>query len=192
MKNSKKKSLLSKKTSLSKGIEDNLNEQIAMESKASQQYLACASWCHKEGYEGAASFLYMHTDEERMHMMKLIRYVNDSGGHAIGPDIAGVRNSFESLKEMFEFILEQEIKVTKSINEIVDNCFKEKDYATFQFMQWFVTEQREEEQLCRRILELFELIGEEGQGLWLIDQELAKLKAAEAAGGAEAEAEGEA
>lgn len=193
MKNTKKKPTLSKKTSLSKGIEDKLNEQIAMESKASQQYLACASWCHKEGYDGAAGFLYMHTDEERMHMMKLIRYVNDSGGHAIGPDLQGIRNSFESLRSMFEFILEQEIKVTKSINEIVDTCFKEKDFATFQFMQWYVTEQREEEQLCRRILDLFDLIGEEGQGLWLIDKELGKLKTAAAAGGgAEAEAEAEA
>ena len=79
-------------------------------------------------------------------------------------------------------ILEHEIEVTKSINTIVDHCFNVKDFATFSFMQWYVTEQREEETLARRALEIFEIIGEEGIGLWTIDQELGKLHAATDAG----------
>ena len=67
------------------------------------------------------------------------------------------------------------IEVTLSINKIVDHCFKQKDYATFNFLQWYVTEQREEETLARRAVELFDIIGEEGLGLWTIDQEIGKL-----------------
>ncbi|MCB0506193.1 MAG: ferritin, partial [Cyclobacteriaceae bacterium] len=73
-------------------------------------------------------------------------------------------------------VLEHEIRVTQSINEIVDHCFTIKDFATFQFLQWYVTEQREEETLARRALELFDIIGEDGVGLWTIDQELGKLE----------------
>ena len=186
-----KKSILTKKTSLSEDMCERLNKQVAMEGAASQQYLACASWCHKEGYEGAANFMYRHSDEERMHMLKLINYINDSGSHALSPAIKHVTNDFNSLREMFDFTLEHELKVSRSINDIVDACFAEKDFASFQFMQWYVQEQREEEQLCRRILELFDLIGEEGQGLWLIDQEIVKFNEAEALG-ADAIGEGEA
>jgi ferritin len=82
------------------------------------------------------------------------------------------------LREIFELILEHEINVTKSINTIVDHSFGMKDFATFSFMQWYVTEQREEETMSRRALELFDIIGEEGVGLWTIDQELGKLHAA--------------
>ena len=74
-------------------------------------------------------------------------------------------------------ILEHEIEVTKSINNIVDHCFNVKDFATFSFMQWYVTEQREEETVARRALEIFDIIGEEGVGLWTIDQEMGKLHA---------------
>lgn len=169
----------SKTTSLSDDIVSFLNKQVHMEGLASQQYLASASWCHKEGYEGAANFMYRHSEEERMHMMKLINYINDSGGHALAPNVKDIRNDFGTLRELFDYALEKELKVSESINEIVAECFDRRDFTTFQFMQWYVEEQREEEQVCRRILELFDLIGEEGQGLWLIDQEIAKLDEAE-------------
>jgi ferritin len=188
-----KKPILTKKTSLSDDMCDLLNKQIAMESQASHQYLACASWCHREGYEGASAFMYRHSDEERMHMLKLVNYVNDAGGHALAPEVKQPVNEFKSLRELFDFTLEHELKVSRAINNIVDACFKEKDFASFQFMQWYVQEQREEEQICRRILELFDIIGEEGQGLWLIDREIAKFNDAVSAEGAGAgEAGGEA
>ncbi len=178
----KQKEIVTLKRSLLQDTENLLNEQIAMEGKSSAYYLSMASWCHMMGYMNAAQYLYTHSDEERMHMMKIFQYVNEAGGHSIQPEITGVRHHFNSLREVFELILEHEIKVTKSINNIVDNAFKAKDFATFSFMQWYVTEQREEETMSRRALELFDIIGEEGIGLWTIDQELGKLHAQAAKG----------
>ncbi len=178
----KQKEIVTLKRSLLQDTENLLNEQIAMEGKSSAYYLSMASWCHMMGFMNAAQYLYTHSDEERMHMMKIFQYVNEAGGHSIQPEITGVRHHFNSLREVFELILEHEIKVTKSINNIVDNAFKAKDFATFSFMQWYVTEQREEETMSRRALELFDIIGEEGIGLWTIDQELGKLHAQAAKG----------
>ena len=109
-------------------------------------------------------------------MLKLFAYINNAGGHALQPEINSLKHEFGSLREVFEEILDHEIKVTNSINEIVDHCLKTKDFATFNFLQWYVTEQREEETLARRAVELFDIIGEEGIGLWTIDQEIAKLE----------------
>jgi ferritin len=171
----KEKEIVTLKRSLLADTENKLNKQIEMEGKSSAYYLSMASWCDMKGYTHSARFLYDHAEEERMHMLKLFRYINDAGGHAIQPEINGIRHHFNTLREVFELILEHEIEVTKSINHIVDHCFNIKDFATFSFMQWYVTEQREEETLARRALELFDIIGEEGVGLWTIDQELGKL-----------------
>ncbi|MCS6834265.1 MAG: ferritin, partial [Flammeovirgaceae bacterium] len=105
-------------------------------------------------------------------------YVNNSGGHALAPELTEIRHDFNSLREIFEAVLEHEVAVTKSISKLVDACFEAKDFLTFQFLQWFIAEQREEEELARRIIDLFNIIGEEGQGLWLIDQEIGRLHAA--------------
>lgn len=169
------KAIVTKTTSLTPEMEARLNEQVAMESASSQYYLACASWLHKEGYEGASAFMYDHANEERMHMMKLITYINDSGGHALAPEISGIKNNFDSLKEILDYALEHEIAVSHSINNIVDFCFEIKDFATLQFMQWYVQEQREEEQISRRAIEIYDIIGDSGQGLWMIDKEIGKL-----------------
>ncbi|PSL07571.1 ferritin [Cecembia rubra] len=173
----KGKEIVTLKRSLLHDTEQLLNQQIEMEGKSSAYYLSMASWCQMMGYENASKYLYTHADEERMHMMKIFHYINEAGGHAIQPEITGIRHHFNSLREVFELILEHEIKVTKSINAIVDHAFSVKDFATFSFMQWYVTEQREEETLARRALELFDIIGEAGIGLWTIDQELGKLHA---------------
>lgn len=178
----KQKEIVTLKRSLLQDTETLLNDQIAMEGKSSAYYLSMASWCHMMGYMNAAKYLYTHSDEERMHMMKIFQYVNEAGGHSNQPEITGIRHHFNSLREVFELILEHEIKVTKSINNIVDHAFNAKDFATFSFMQWYVTEQREEETMSRRALELFDIIGEEGIGLWTIDQELGKLHAQAASG----------
>ena len=163
--------------SLTEETEKLLNSQIVMEGESSAYYLAMASWCEMRGYSSSAEFLYRHSDEERMHMLKIFRYVNDAGGHSLHPDIKGVRHTYSSLREVFELILDHEIAVTRSINNIVDHCFSIKDFTTFQFLQWFVIEQREEETIARRAVELFDIIGEDGVGLWTIDQEIGNLEA---------------
>lgn len=162
--------------SISVETEDLLNKQILMEGTSSAAYLSMASWCDMKGFIHSARFLYNHSEEERMHMLKLFRYINDSGGLALQPEIKGIQHQFSSLREIFDKILGHEIAVTQSINHIVDHSLTAKDFATFNFMQWYVTEQREEETLARRALELFEIIGEGGIGLWTIDQEIGKLE----------------
>ncbi len=164
------------KTSLTKEVEGKLNEQIKLEEHSSQFYLSCASWCEKEGYQNAAEFLYGHSEEERIHMLKVFKYVNSVGGHALVPDVTGIKSSFSSLREVFEEILEHEINVTKSIGDLADYCFKLKDFSSFQFLQWFVQEQREEEELARRVIEVFNLIDENSaHGLWYIDKEIGRI-----------------
>ena len=174
------------KRSLTKETEELLNKQIVMEGQSSAAYLSMASWCEMTGYDHSAQFLYMHSEEERMHMLKLFHYVNEAGGHALQPEITNIKHNFESLREVFESILEHEIAVTNSINEIVNHCYNIKDFTTMNFLNWFVEEQREEETLARRAVELFDLIGEDGVGLWTIDKEILALgKAAAAADGGE-------
>jgi ferritin len=163
------------------GTEKLFNQQVEIQGKSSAYYLSMRSWYHMMGYENASRHSYTHSDEERMNMMKIFLYINEAGGHTIQPEITGIRHNFNSLREIFELILQFEIKVTKSINNIVDHAFSAKDFETLSFMQWYVTEQREEETMSRRALELFEIIGEAGIGLWTIDQELGKLHSAAAA-----------
>lgn len=169
------KEIITPKRSLTEGTERLLNQQIMMEAKSSAYYLSMASWCETQGYSHSAEFLYTHSDEERGHMLKLFRYVNEAGGHALQSQITDVKNKFKSLREVFQLILEHEIQVTQSIHRLVDHCFSTKDFTTFNFLQWFVVEQREEETMARRALEIFNIIGEEGIGLWTIDQEIGKL-----------------
>ncbi len=170
------KQLVTPTRSLTDKTEQLLNEQVAKEGATSAYYLSMASWCDKTGYANAASFLYRHSEEERQHMLKIFHYINEAGGHALHPEIANIQYHFKSLREVFELVLKSEISVTQSINKLVDHCFSIKDFTTFQFLQWYVTEQREEETIARRALELFDIIGEDGIGLWTIDQELGKLE----------------
>jgi len=171
-----KKQTVTSTRSLTIETEKKLNAQILLEGQSSAYYLSMASWCDKEGYSTSAEFLYRHSEEERQHMLKIFGYINDAGGHALQPVIDNIPHNFNNLHEIFEKILEHEILVTHAINELVDHCFSIRDFATFHFLQWFVTEQREEETLARRAVELFDIIGEEGVGLWTIDQEIGKLE----------------
>lgn len=173
--NIKDNEIVTLKRSFLMDTEQVLNKQVEMEGRSSAYYLSMASWCDMKGYSHSARYLYEHADEERQHMLKLIHYINGAGGHAIQPEITGIQHHFNSLREVFEMALEHEVQVTRSINHIVDHCFGVKDFASFSFMQWYVTEQREEETIARRALELFDIIGEGGIGLWTIDQELGKL-----------------
>ena len=168
--------LITPTRSLTDKTEELLNNQVAKEAASSYYYLSMASWCEKTGYVNAAAFLYSHSHEEREHMLKLFHYINEAGGHAKQPGLTDFQHSFDSLRQVFELVLTHEISVTESINNLVDHCFSIKDFTTFQFLQWYVIEQREEETMARRALELFDIIGVDGVGLWTIDQELGKLE----------------
>jgi len=169
------KDLLRLKTSLKEEIENILNEQIEVEAHSSAIYLAMSSWCDDQGYDFSAQFFEKQAGEEREHMLKIFKYVNDRGGRAISPEIRDIPRDFESFRSVFELALEQEMHVTQQINNIADKCMKHKDFVTFQFLQWFLEEQVEEEYVARRILEMFDVIGEEGTGRWQIDKHIPKV-----------------
>jgi ferritin len=164
---------------LSKTIETALNAQIEVEASSSQFYLAMASWAETEGLNGVAKFLYRHSDEERQHMLKLVKYVNERGGKAVIPALSRPPKEFQSLKGIFEQLFEHETKVTGEIHGVVDACLQEKDYTTHNFMQWYVSEQIEEEALARTILDKLSLIGNDKGGLYLFDRDLETMTPAE-------------
>lgn len=164
---------------VSKKIETALNKQIESEGMSSQIYLAIASWAEVRGYSGVAEFLYRHSDEERIHMLKLIRYLNERGGHGIVPSLKQPPGTFESLNEIFKDILDHEMKVSNEINQILEVCLREKDYTTHNFMQWYVSEQIEEEKIFRKILDRLNLIGTDKGGLYLFDRDMESYTGAE-------------
>lgn len=169
------KDLLRMKTSLHEEIETILNEQIKWEAYASSLYLSMSSWCDSQGLDFSAAFFAKQSDEERGHMLKLFNYVNDRGGRAISPEVTNIPTDFESFRSVFEQTLQQEMFVTQQFNNMADKCLKLKDYVTFQFLQWFLEEQVEEEYVARRILDMFDVIGEEGTGRWEIDKHIPKV-----------------
>ena len=98
------------------------------------------------------------------------------GGNSISPEITGIKQEYNSFREVFEEALDQDISVTNSIKNIYARCMKEQDFITMEFLNWFLKEQREEEYKARRALELFEVIGEEGTGRWQIDKHVCEIK----------------
>lgn len=167
---------------LSKKIEKALNAQVELEALSSNYYLAMASWAEAEGLNGVAEFLYTHSDEERLHMIKLLRFVNDRGGRGIVPALKEPPAKFKSITDVFNIVLEHEIKVTSEINKVVDACLSEKDYTTHNFMQWYVAEQLEEESLAKQNVDRLKMIGGDKSGLYLFDRDLMSMKGQEEKG----------
>ncbi len=153
-------------------VEKALNEQIEKEASSSQFYLAMASWAEQQGLNGTATFMYAHSDEERFHMLKLVKFINERGGTAVVPGLSKPPSEFKSLENVFQLLLDHEIDVTNSINNLVDICLQEKDYTTHNFIQWYVSEQLEEEALARTILDKVSLIDNDKAGLYMFDRDL--------------------
>ena len=162
-------------------IQEALNKQIRIEAESSQIYLAMACWAEVKGLEGIATFMYDQSNEERDHMLKLIKFVNERGGHAKISQLDEPEIEFETIKSMFELLLKHEIFVSASINDLVDITLKEKDYATHNFLQWYVSEQIEEEAVARTILDKINMIGDDKGGLYLFDRDIQQLSVISAA-----------
>jgi len=157
-------------------VEKALNEQIKKEGESSQFYLAMAAWAEIEGLEGISNFMYKQSDEERFHMLKLIKFVNERGGKAIIPGFEIPPTNFNSVHRVFEEFLNHEILITESINNLVHICLEEKDYPTHNFMQWYLSEQLEEEASARTILDKVKLIGDDKSGLYMFDRDLETIR----------------
>jgi len=152
-----------------------LNEQVNLEMYSSNIYLAMSAWCANKGLNGSAAFLKDHSKEELSHAYKIFDYINETGAMAIIEQINKPQSEFTSLQDVFEKTYNHELVVSKSILELVDVALSEKDYSTFNFLQWYVSEQHEEEKLFKEILDKFEIIGMEGRGLFMIDREIVAL-----------------
>ncbi|HRS53736.1 MAG TPA: ferritin [Bacteroidales bacterium] len=159
---------------INKNVETALNRQIKHEEHSSRLYLAMASWCEANSYLGSAKFLFRQSEEERMHQLKLIHYLNSRGGYAILADLPKIENEFKSLKEIFEKVLAHEQFITSSINEIYEIAQKEKDYNTAAFLQWYINEQVEEENTANSILDMFKLLGK-SDNYFMLDKELGAM-----------------
>ena len=158
---------------LSKTMQESLNKQVQMEAESSQAYLAMASWAEiQPGLQGVTDFFYKQSDEERIHMLKLIRFINERGGFAMIPELEQPMVTFQSLRRVFEEFLKHELKVSDSINDIVHLALTEKDYATHNFLQWYVNEQMEEERVARTLNDKLEMIGDDKSGLYLFDRDI--------------------
>lgn len=158
---------------LSKTLQEALNRQVTMEAESSQAYLAMASWAEVQpGLDGVTDFFYQQSSEERGHMLKLIRYVNERGGFAVVPPLEQPIITFVSLKRVFEEFLRHEIRVSESINDLVGLALQERDYATHNFLQWYVSEQIEEEHLARTLNDKLELVGDDKSGIYLFDRDI--------------------
>jgi ferritin len=160
---------------LSKNMEAALNKQIREEAESSQIYLAMASWSEGQGLEGISQFMYDASDEEREHMLKMFKYVNERGGSAEVSELSKPAQEFGSIKEMFQTLLNHEVHISKCINELVHVSLEERDYATHNFLQWYVAEQIEEEAQARTILDKINLIGNDKGGLYLFDNDIKQL-----------------
>jgi ferritin len=165
---------------LSKPIQDALNKQVQMEAESSQAYLAMASWSEiQPGLQGVTDFFYQQSDEERGHMLKLIRFINERGGFALTPALEQPIVTFKSIKNVFDEFLKHELKVSSSINELVHLSLTEKDYATHNFLQWYVNEQMEEERVARTLTDKLQLVGDDKGGLYLFDRDIMNFRGAE-------------
>lgn len=160
---------------ISENLEKALNRQIRIEAESSQVYLSMACWAEAKGLEGVAGFMYGHSDEERVHMLRLVKYVNERGGQVKISELKAPEIEFGTLQNMLQQLYEHELFVSQSINELVHITLQEKDYATHNFLQWYVSEQLEEEALARTVLDKINMIGDDKGGLYLFDRDIQQL-----------------
>ncbi|MCB0212644.1 MAG: ferritin [Anaerolineae bacterium] len=153
-------------TLINKKVVDALNAQVVEEFTAQNQYLAIALYFDTETLPELSHFFHLQAQEEHEHGLKLLQYITDAGGHPIVPATKEVKNHFESAEEAVELALNQELKVTEQINNLVAIAEAEKDYLTRQTLQWFVTEQLEE---VSSMSDLLNIVRRAGDNLFLIE-----------------------
>jgi ferritin len=158
--------------SMSQVVLDALNQQINNELGASYEYLAMSAWCEGQTLQGSAKWLRLQAQEEYSHAMKLYDFVLARGGQVELKALPAPTQSFKSLHDVFDKVLRQEQQVSQQIDALYDLAFKEKAYAATVELQWFLTEQVEEEKSSREILAKLKLIGHDVPSVMDLDREL--------------------
>jgi len=157
-----------------KKVEDICNRQVEREGYSFILYLAMASWAEVNGFAGVAGWLYAQAEEEKLHMLKFIKYINERGGKAVLPAFKKPPVDFKNVQDMYKEVLKHEEFITASINEIVALTLQEKDFNTHNFLQWFVLEQVEEEASARAILDKLNLVGK--NNMYQFDRDIMSLR----------------
>jgi len=160
---------------LSKAMIKQLNGQITLEFYSSNLYLQMSAWADLKSFEGCTAFLRAHAQEEMGHMHKLFDYVNETGAMAVIGEIKAPPCEYDSVGDLFQKVYEHECVITEKINQLVAAALKEEDFSTFNFLQWYVAEQHEEEYLFQQILDKIRIIGEKGSGFFYIDRAVAEM-----------------
>jgi ferritin len=159
---------------IGKKIQDALNAQITLEQHSAQLYLAMSAHCEGRSFRGFAHWLRVQAQEETKHAMKLFEFVVDRGGRLALAAIAAPPSEFGGITQVFEQILEHEKGITGRINALFELSRAEKDYASEIALQWYVTEQIEEESNVGQILDQLKAVGEQGGGIWYLDSKMGK------------------
>jgi len=171
----KEQSVASKR--FSDKMEQTLNEQMNREAFQAQVYLSYASWAEASGFPGIAAFLYKHAVEERQHMFKFLKFINTRGGRARVGAIDAPPTDPTDMGDCLQKTLQHEIDNSKEIDKIVSLAYDDKDWATFNFGQWFVQEQIEEETLINELIDKYSLATEvqsDNANLYSLDRDLAE------------------
>ncbi|MEA2083721.1 MAG: ferritin [Thermodesulfobacteriota bacterium] len=157
---------------LNKKIQEAINSQINAEIYSSYLYLSMSAYFESISLSGFANWMRAQAQEEMVHAMKFYDYVNERGGRVILGPIEAPPSEWESPVAVFDATYQHEQKVTGLINDLVDLAIEEKDHATNNFLQWFVSEQVEEEASASAVLNKAKLTGDAPGGLFMLDQEL--------------------
>lgn len=152
-----------------------LNDQLNLEFYSANLYLQMSAWCADKGFEGAAKFLMTHSREEMEHMQRLFKYLSDTGAMPVLGAIDAPPVTFESLADLFNQTYHHEQLITRKINELAHAAMTSQDYSTFNFLQWYVAEQHEEEKLFKIVLDKLGMLENSSNGLFLIDKDLADM-----------------
>ena len=155
-------------------IEQLINAQINMELYSANVYLTMAAWFFNRDLDGFGNFFIVQMQEEQFHAMKYFRYLHDVEGTFRLETIAAPDQQYSSIRQVFEQALQNEEEVTRSTHSLIDAALQIKDFATYQFLEWFVREQVEEESTMRALLAKLSLIGDDKSGLFLLDRELSQ------------------
>lgn len=159
---------------ISEKIQVLLNEQFTHELYSANLYLSICSYFEDQDLDGFANFFRLQAQEEMQHAMKQFDFIHQVDGKVRMQAIDAPQTEFDSMQAAFELALEHEQFVTKSIHKIVKSAIDEADFATHAFLQWFVTEQVEEEATIKNILRKIQMIGDNSSALFLLNSELAK------------------
>jgi ferritin len=157
---------------LNKRVEAALNDQVNKEFYSAYLYLSMSSYFEEKNLQGFSNYMKVQYQEEVSHAMKIFNYIMERGGRAILQPIDEVKVDWKDVIEVFEDTCEHEKFITDSINTLVDISQEERDHATVNMLQWFVSEQVEEEATPNGILEQLKMVDGKGAGLFMIDREL--------------------